>query len=61
MSTKTKAPTLADMKADIRWTKDYINQIMLAKREGRYADAAELCNEISCIWGSFSGQFEEAE
>lgn len=60
MST-TKAPTIGAIKTDIRWTKEYLNQILEAKRNGDYATAAGLANEISAIWATISGDFEDAE
>lgn len=60
MST-AKAPTIGALKTDVAWTKDYIKQILEAKRNGDYATAAELANEISAIWATIAGDFEDAE
>lgn len=57
----SKAPTIKDLKADIAWTRDYISQIMEAKRAGDFETAATLANEISAIWATISGDFEDAE
>lgn len=56
-----KAPTITAIKSDIRWTKEYINRILEAKRNNDFATAAELANEISAIWATISGDFEDAE
>lgn len=56
-----KAPTVKDLQTDIRWTKKYIKAIWEAKQAGDFATAAEIANEISAIWGTISGNFEDAE
>lgn len=56
-----KAPTVKALKADIKWTREYIAQILEAKRNGDYTTAADLANEISAIWATISGDFDEAE
>jgi hypothetical protein len=55
-----KAPTIAAIKKDIKWMKLYIGYIMDAKSNGDYEGAAQWANEISAMWATISGQFEEA-
>jgi hypothetical protein len=58
---KVKAPSLADIQSDVKWTKYYVEQIRIAKRAKDYVAAAQWANEISAIWGTISMQFDEAQ
>ena len=60
MGNNKKAPTIAELAVDIRWTRDYIATIRAMKRAGDYATAAEYCMEISAIWATIAGDFDDA-
>jgi len=56
----TKAPTAAAIAADVKWTREYLATIRAAKRAGDYVTAASYCMEISAIWATIAGQFDDA-
>lgn len=56
-----KSPTIKDIKSDVAWTRTYIGYILDAKRNGDYESAAQWANEISAIWATVAGTFDEAE
>jgi len=60
MIEKVKAPTVADIASAVKWTKIYVGYIRDFKRAGDYAAAAQWANEISAIWATMSGDFDEA-
>lgn len=60
MGNNPKPPTAAAIAADIKWTRDYIATIRAAKRAGDYVTAADYCMEISAIWATIAGQFDDA-
>jgi hypothetical protein len=56
----SKVMTQSELQDDVTWTRQYINQIKEANRQGNYALACELASEISAIWATIAGQFDDA-
>jgi hypothetical protein len=60
MASKTKAPTVAQLRREMLYTKRAFKAMLEAKREGNFEFAAEIANELSGIWGGIGSDFEEA-